>query len=87
MLDSQINFIDSLRDVYEKTISMKKSPLYGTYVKLSQFTLCDQNTADIVKAIEILQPTQCNQQKYVTEPHKGIRESYNGANDTNAHHF
>lgn len=87
MLDSQVNFIDSLRDVYENTISTKKFPLYGTYVKLSQFTLCNRNTADIVKAIEILQPTQCNQLKHVIEPAKGIHESYNGANDINAHYF
>lgn len=74
MLDSQINFIDSVRNVYEKTISTRKFPLYDTYLKLSQFTLCDQNSGDIMKAIEILQPIRCYQQKHLIAPVNGIHE-------------
>lgn len=86
MVDSQINFIDSVRGVYDRTISNRKLPLYDTYFKLSQFTLCHQHSADLVKAIEILQPSRCKQQKHLIAPHKGIYESYEsfGVADTNA---
>lgn len=58
----QINFIDNLRNVYEKTVSHPEAfPNFSTYLKLSQFSLSELNAADIMKAIEILQSTGCRQ--------------------------
>lgn len=55
-----MSFIDNLRDGYEKTISRGQLPLFETFQKLSQFTLCDQKAGDILKAIDMLQAHHCD---------------------------
>lgn len=79
MCNLQIHFIDNQRAMYEKAISKYEFPLFDTYRRLSQFTLCDQSTADILTAIQLLQPMQQHRPNDAISSTGGTKQ-FNGDN-------